>query len=661
MMLVVALLSCVLGNFFGWLIAALVPHAQAVVALALLAAVIWLLRLRVMPGRGSFWGWPLPRRPPPVAWVAITAAAISVVVTITAFPLANAWPAAVIGTILSVALYVLMIPRTLAWLHGHPDSPPPRDKTDAPTVDGGDSKSAAQPGRSTDGRIELFPVMWGAPAHHPERLKRILPWLDGTENPVSHSGDDIFDFSSAVREINGCLRPASPAGPAGTVFLDGQRGSGKSTLLRLAAEESRKTQAGVSLRFCYVSLWGHADLHAAMNEALASAMASIRDRVDILPLYGVVNSLPRALFGQGGGAGLLDAIGPPPTEIWLPAISEALLRAGLRLIFCIEDMDRVSPPDRINQGTALLEGFLDMVKRYPGFGYVVCGATPVWSEPAPQQGDAGTTVDAQVLAMQPRATDASPTASEVADAEREAQKIFSYDATVRAKLIGYLPVARLFQFRFDMQAFQYEQIEPVLEAFRVWMIQQVDPNFADPTTAMARVAGFGGHDRSEAFDAFLRDPSPLGVVRHLTPRVLRNGLRDARWRWEVIAVDATSKAKKEGGQAAQLCIDPDSVLVACLWLACFPERAGRVNLAGPESWCDNPSVARAREDNDRAISPKQTLADFFFPRAMEVRRVVAGLSKPTLDVLQYSTDKRPGGIYGREDAAKKNWEIFIGA
>ena len=44
----------------------------------------------------------------------------------------------------------------------------------------------------------------------------------------------------------------------------------------------------------------------------------------------------------------------------------------------------------------------------------------------------------------------------------------------------------------------------------------------------------------------------------------------------------------------------------------------------------------------------------------EMRRITAGLSRPVEEVLRCSND-RPGGIYGVDKPARKNWKIFIGA
>jgi hypothetical protein len=677
MLLLLAFLSAVTGALFGVLLAVVVPHVDAVAALALLAASLWVCRLEVLPGLASLWVWPARRLPPPTLWTAITAAILGYLACLLKFAahflrLLNStavgilpvpsFAATVLSAIISAIFYILLLSHLLSWKHDRREDRVNGGQPGAgsrpcqqPNAQAAGQKRAADTGGVTPETIEA--ILKPSDPDTADFIIKLLHWLDGPENPVDQRQEDIFGFDAAAQKMKELLRPSYPRGPAGTVYLVGKRGGGKSTLLRLTAAPTKGTKNGVSLKFCFVSLWDHPDMRTALNAVLASAMESIRHEVDIIPLCGAINSLAEALLGRQT-VGILDIAAAPPSERWLPALSEVLLQAGTRLIFCIEDTDRISPSDKMQEYFTKIEGFLDAVKRYPGFGYVVCGTEPVWSERVPTQIHSGEPPDEKAAKDALTLKDFGVAGGAIAGAEAEALKQFQQDAEVFAARHGYLPIPRLITYELNLQAFLSVQIRPVLQAFRHWMVQQVDPTFNEPIGALAHVAGVDARYRYQSFEAFLRDASTFALLPHLTPRVLRNGLREARRRWLNIARDAITAARSNSGQAAQACIDPDSVLVACLVLACFPERRRRAEAAGLGDWCDRPLIANARDSAD-AISANPS-SPGLEEKQREMRRIAAGLSRPVEEVLRYSTE-RLGGIYGVDEQARKNWKIFIGA
>ena len=634
----------------GLLVARFIPRAEAVATIAFLVVILWVLRMPALPGLGSIWpvhGWP-----PPAPWIAVGSAAMAAAASCFlrhTLPVPAVWPAAVFSAILSIVFYMLLLPRMLACLHEHrapgqhatDDTQPEQAPADAPC---------------------------GASIHDRERLLRLQRWLDGGESPIGSAQDDLFDIKEQASGLVSLLQPRGVADPAGTVHLIGARGSGKSTLIRLAAEqaESQKVAGAIKLRFCYISLWDHADAASAVRAAVIEGIKSIKDRLDIVPFAGAPASLPRALFGQSGAAGILDVIAAPPTEVWLPALSELLLRVRCRLIFCVEDTDRIAPKEKAAAYFSLLEGFLDAVKRYPGFGYVLCSATPIWSESEP----AG---DQPALRKEPEAIDLLNLRNledHFGELSRTHQTL-SGDilkeielsvASARAdyglrnfwQVAGGVALPRLFQNQVHFDAAMASKCEAVLEVFRAWMDGQTSPGTETTRPYITRTPGVDPQRRRETFTAFLNDPSEFGVVRHLSPRTLRNGLRDARRRW-LNMVRAAKEAESEGGSGGDLylrCPDPDSVLVACLILACFPDQAGRILRHGIHDWFDTlaATAARAAGYGEGGQNSQTTVGRNL--------RILSGFSEAVRNVVDYDQQLRPMGLAGPAEQARKNWQVF---
>lgn len=647
----------------GLLVARFIPRADAVAIIAFLAVILWVLRMPALPGLGSIWpvhGWP-----PPTPWMAVGSAAMAAAASCFlrhTLSVPAVWPAAVFSAILSIVFYMLLLPRMLACLHERRG--PGQQATDdtqpgqAPAVES--PRPSAPTAKSPFASLGLgteapADAPCGAPIHDRERLLRLRRWLDGGENPIGSAQDDLFDIKEQASRLVSLLQPRGVADPAGTVHLIGARGSGKSTLIRLAAEqaESQKVAGAIKLRFCYISLWDHADAASAVRAAVIEGIKSIKDRLDIIPFAGAPASLPRALFGQSGAAGILDVIAAPPTEVWLPALSELLLRTRCRLIFCVEDTDRIAPKEKAAAYFSLLEGFLDAVKRYPGFGYILCSATPTWSEPAGDQ---------PALRKEPEASGRFSLSSLVGyfGEQSTRRQPLSGDilkdielsvASARAdyglrdfwQVAGGVALPRLFQNQVHFDAAMASKCEAVLKVFRVWMDGQISPG-----TETTRP------DSQRTFTAFLNDSSEFGVMRHLTPRTLRNGLRDARRRWlnMVRAAKAAKPEKGSGGDLYLPCPDPDSVLVACLILACFPDQAGRILRHGIHDWFDTIAATAARANG---LGEGEGNSQTTVGRNL---RILSGFSEAVRDVVDYDQKLRPRGLAGPAEKARKNWQIF---
>ncbi|MGC8559584.1 MAG: hypothetical protein ACP5O1_02790 [Phycisphaerae bacterium] len=657
----------------GLFIACLTPHAGAVAVLAALAAILWVLRMPALPGWGSIWPifpWPLPT----LSVVAMSATLAAVASCLLHHKvLLPALPAAIFAAILSTVFYLLLLPRVLACQHGHRvPSPPTTD--DAPSEQAPSAASASPPVPAAKlppadlgaGTKSPAGAPWEAPIHDQERLRRLQRWLDAGENPIGSAQDDLFDIKWEAARLVSLVKPRGAADPAGTVHLIGARGSGKSTLIRLAAEQakSQAVDGAIKLRFCYISLWDHADAASAVRAAVIEGIKSIRSRVDIVPFAGAPASLPRALFGHSGAAGILDVIAAPPTEVWLPALSEFLIRVRCRLIFCVEDTDRLAPAEKAAAYFSLLEGFLDSVKRYAGFGYIFCSATPTWSEPAGDQPG---------LQKKPEASERFNTSylvnhfgqlsREHKSLSGEVLKDIELSAASARRdygfrnfwwLTGGVALPRLFQSQIHFDAAMASKCEAVLEVFRAWMDGQTFPRAEASRPYMTGTPGVDPQRRKEAFTAFLNDSTELGVMRYLTPRTLRNGLRDARRRWLSI-VRAAKEAKAEGDSEKDLylhCLDPDSVLVACLILACFPDQAERILRHGIHDWFDTPAATAARQDGyGEGERKSQTTVG-------RNLRMLSGFSEAVRKAVDYDQTLRPGGLAGPAEQARKNWQVF---
>lgn len=653
------------------------------------AILLWLFHLPRLPKAGSI----RLRRglPPPVSWVMLVAAiaASLLVACVWKTPVAVNIPAAFIAAALALIGYSLLLPRMLSShaLKRLKVGPRAAVASEMPTV--APQAQSAPPTKAAPGPALLnasrAPPPWDAPIHDPERERRLFRWIAASENPLESTGDDLFDVKRKATRLLELLRPSSPVSGAGTVNIVGQRGSGKSTLLRLAdelektAHSVKTTVLPVEMRFCFISLWDYSNPRAAMRGAIDEALEIIRDRIDILPIAGISSGVVRAIFGSAGIPTALGGFSPPSLDLWIPALSELLVRANLRIIFCVEDDDRITTSARRADHGEIMQGFLGRLKRFPGFGYVICTSTPAWAEPSlDEPGSASSdkpdyyaenwkNYNGRWRAAYPDGelrTEKLPpmTPEELATLREEVGEIIVQGRLRWAEQTGFLPVSRLCQYDMLTDGLKAEDIEPVLKVFRTWMVRQAHPDLLDLSAAVD-LCGIGTKNRQDLFTAFIDDHSESGMAQYITLRTLRNALRDAHRRWENITA-----VLRQGGEGwernwTESGIDFDSVLVACLLRACFPERwPDLLRLAGNQTWV----TSFHRNVAAQITGGYRGLWMMHGEVVSQLRELYLqlGLSGSVWNMLsiQDLTDGhevRPGGIVG--NGAQKNWKLFIGS
>ncbi len=644
-----------------------------------IAFLIWICHQPQLPKKGSF--IPCCAMPPPVLWVMVVSGMIGGgglwLVTHAEF-LLGILPTASVASTLAIIFYTLLLPRLLAWHAANRLS-------EYPNVDKGEDlplKSQAQCASDHQGNALVNAnhgtVPWDAPYYDKERSRRLFQWIAQPESPIVRSTDDLFDIISQVSKLLEFLRPVSPLSNAGTVNLRGARGSGKSSLLRLAAETEAKQQLKqrVTLRFCFLSLWDYSNAEAALRGIMKEALEVIRDRIDILLIAGLPTGVVRAVFGISGIPGILGDFSVPTLDLWLSALSELLVRADLRFIFCIEDDDRITTVARRADHCETMQGFLDHLKDLPGFGYVICTSTRTWSEPSPDEpsimpeGDDGTAdgTAEQYKDYNERWFEKFPndefnngvappmTPKEMARPRTEIDKNIVLRRSRWAKSIAYLPVSRLCQYDLLLgNHLKKEDIGPIFNVFRLWMVQQIYPEVKDLTTTVP-LCKMNWNDRNNLFTTFLKDYSDAGLTTHITSRVLRNALREAARRWRTIVERLKHTNDKWKEQWMELGIDFDSVLVACLLRACLPERwPGFLEFAGnfssltglPKNFVIEAGGIRTQRAEFVGQLQKQVLG--------------LGLSGSVWNMLSRQDFEKgpvqgPGGIIGI--GAKDNWRLF---
>ncbi len=653
---------------------------------------LWTCHLRRLPGKGSLFPYCC-SLPPPALWVALVSAVTACLefwLLYGAASLTETLTAATISASLALVLYTLLLPRLLARLAARrpaqADHVAPVDRavpTAAPNPPSADPISAiTNPQGGEPSGSDSPSGLWVAPCHDGDRLQRILRWVASPENPITRNSDDLFDVNAKVSRLLDFLRPASAESSAGTVSLIGTRGSGKSTLLRLAEDKESQTgnKNGIIIRFCFLSLWEYSNTSAALRGLMDEVLGAVRDRVDILPIAGMPAGIVRAVFGSSGIPDLFRGISPPSLDLWLPALSELLIRANMRVILCIEDDDRIVTAARRADHSEIMQGFLDRLKGLAGFGYVICTSMSASSEPFPGDADSGVMdektgdlsrwddynkrwrendpINAQsgkgldpMLAPQLTPAELSGLRNEIDSAV--AQKRLQW-----AKEIAYLPVSRLCQYDLVLEkSLNQADLEANFGTFRLWMVQQIRPEMTLLDNAVI-LCGVDQAVRDQYFKAFMGDRGDYGLAAAVTPRTLRNALRDAHHRWLSIG-----RQLEHGGQNwkdawVKSGIDFDSVLVACLLRACRPELwPGFLETAGygvfPTSYDRNLEIMTGSQgpflQHGEVVEQLGRLPEWF------------GLTAAVKNVL-ITHDKtgkivRPGGIIGK--GAQKNWELFV--
>lgn len=664
----------------------LVPRLSSTFSVLLVIAVlIWVFHLARLPSLGSV----RPRRilPLPVIWLMFVAAS-GAFFSERCFLGVTGFSAAIVAAVLALVGYSLLLPRLLARraLARSAHGPRPFIANGATeSTSGPQAVSATTAGPPIHGlNSGNRPVPWGAPFNDPEREERLFRWLAAPENPIESVSDDLFDVKRKATRLLEMLRPASPMAGAGTVNIVGPRGSGKSSLLRLAAQISRDAYVGenaspsVALRFCFLSLWEYSNSKAALRGAIDEVLQTIRDRIDILPIAGISNGIIRAVFGGTSAIALSDGIVPPSLDIWLPALSELLVRAGLRIVFCVEDDDRIATAARRADHCEIMQGFLDRLKSFPGFGYAICTSTSVWSELSPddlqlvsQAKERGGTCNWSDYndrwkktcpnAQLDTAKAPSMTPSEISGLRAEVGNVILDGLSRWAERTGYLPVSRLCQYDLILEnQIEATDLEPILRVFRTWMVRQVCPDAHDLTTAVP-LCGIETQQRQTLWDAFISDHSEIGLAQHITPRTLRNALRQAYHRW--INIVAGLKQGGEGWQQLWVNsgIDFDSVLVACFLRACLPDRwPSFLQSAGNQTLYTSfhRNLAEQRPGGPDALS----MLHGEVVKQLQGLPLWLGLSGSVWNMLAVQEfaqghNVRPGGIIG--NGAQTNWKLFI--
>jgi hypothetical protein len=308
---------------------------------------------------------------------------------------------------------------------------------------------------------------------------------------------------------------------------------------------------------------------------------------------------------------------------------------------------------------------LDSIKRYPGFGYIFCAGTPTWSEggvPAedarhwvPPEADGRRTNYLQwfgdAVAEKLNPASQQNMISQMHDEVRLARRSIASRFWVAC---GPLAIARAFQSQANLDELNRPVLKAALEVFRAWMDGWTSPSSKSSRPCMTCTPGVDPTKRRKMFEAFLADNSEFGLMRYLTPRTLRNGLRDARRRWENIVrkVAAANPEAVADEKLWEKCPDPDSVLVACLILACFPDQAGRIVQHGIHNWPETPAAQSAR---GHQLAEGQANSQSPVGQAL---RVLSGFSEAVRDIVDCDPEKRPMGLAGTTEQAKKNWELF---
>jgi hypothetical protein len=521
-----------------------------------------------------------------------------------------------------------------------------------------------------------------------ELRERLFRWIASADNPISCGTDDLFDMQQQANRLLQLLRPITESSAAGTVNVVGARGSGKSSLIRLAAEiddkaqNEKKGKPPQALRFCYLSLWDYANPQAALRGTIDEILELIRDRIDILPLAGISNGIVRAIFGGSNIFGLPGTAPQPSLKLWIPALSELLMKANLRLIFCVEDDDRIVTAARQAEHGEIIQGFLDQIKAFPGFGYILSTSMPAWSEPSPDEAESmmeerksnNTGNWDEFNNRWPkdsaghRHTESAPDLNEkeLSQIRKEIGDIVWQQRLSLAKRSGFLPVSRLCQYDLFLEPhLKVEDLQLILNVFRTWMVQQILPDMQAPPglNAAARdLCGINTDNRKFMFNQFIEDFSDTGIAQHITPRTLRNGLREAYRRWLNIVAqlqqrdgnDMLEKWEKDG-------IDFDSVLVACLLLACLPDRwPNFLQYAG------NGKLWTSFHQNLMEQSPggPQNFNVLHGDLLIQLKNLPLwlGLSRTVWNMLatqdfDTSHKTRPGGIIG--NGSQVNWALFL--
>ena len=459
----------------------------------------------------------------------------------------------------------------------------------------------------------------------------ITSWLQGNDNPLHPSDRDLFYMDPSPARVLARLQPTHLYGDAGTLALIGLRGAGKSSLLRRTEGLSKRPQSMVELRFVYVSLWEYKTAQAPIQDMIGKVLNAVCDRIDIFPFTGAGVAFVRAMTGDGRFHWLSDACGLYNSiDDIIEALSAMLLWNKLRVIICIEDDDRLTNAAQKKQFLNLITGSIDFLRRFPGFGYVLCVSGNDWSElqraalnnvEPPEKQRERLEIIGQALPPQPRGSTAGP--ANESDAQRETAvqpsartepssdgrqssfnpqtpneviksqiskdiEILRRAATIAArKQLGGFDTSRLCRGELVIPPLAHEQWRPILESVRGRMFELVgqspeaicfglDAQYANGQ-ANARQKYANGRQLvwSKLIDKLTSPPFSIGrpMPEYGIANAERTGFSFTPRSLRRGLADAWRKwlAIQDSPHEYIRILDPDSVLVACLVRACRPD------------------------------------------------------------------------------------------
>lgn len=221
-----------------------------------------------------------------------------------------------------------------------------------------------------------------------QNIEELLNWI-ADDTPITHPEQDRFKHQVIARRIARWLQLPSNGSDVGSIALVGAYGSGKSSILNLAnyyleigttphgggnAGADATSGEEARIRLCRISSWGFTDPEAGFRHILTRVLSVLKQEVDCLALAGVPDALVSTLTAAGGWWGAVSRIivrGDDPDHM-LQRISDVLAAVDLRIVICIEDLER-NPMRSFNfeHCAALLDHF----QRARGLSFVLTTTT----------------------------------------------------------------------------------------------------------------------------------------------------------------------------------------------------------------------------------------------------------------------------------------------
>jgi len=155
---------------------------------------------------------------------------------------------------------------------------------------------------------------------------------------------DLFEHHTIARRITKRLTdPTERNGPSlPPIALVGPLGAGKSTILRLTKCEIEKLGSSKRTLIVNVSLWPYESSEAAIRGVLDTLIDELGHHVSTLALTGLAGQYVNAVEKIGGHFAAAYALFQPPArpEKILQAFDDVALAANIRVVLCIEDLER---------------------------------------------------------------------------------------------------------------------------------------------------------------------------------------------------------------------------------------------------------------------------------------------------------------------------------